>query len=157
MAGVRPVFQPKYNEMTANIAAGSAQRVQTQIEDLDADTASGILIRNVSVVSSLALTDDTDTPLASDYARGFFGMFKWPVDATAPTTATLDYQNRAKVFCRTPFAINGNNPQRLSFRCKTVTLRPGDVLYMFIFAITVSANQTLWAPTLMQYWINESV
>ncbi len=151
---IRPVFKPEYGEITSG-ALTSGTRTQVILANVDGDSSGGTVLRNMTLQASVGLIKGTPPAIASDYAYGIFGLVKWPIDAAAPTTTTMDYNNRAAVFCRTPFAVSGVNPYRVGLKCKTVTLRPGDELYLFCYCRTASSDISLWGLGLAQYWINE--
>ncbi len=152
---IRKVFRPTYLHQNFSLT-GTPPGIQLQsIGSVDADNPGGTLIRNLLMTASVGLNDTADALKNTDANSGHFGYFKWPIDAAAPTTATLDFENRSKVFGRVPYAIIGENAVRISSRIKTVTLRPGDELFAYWFKgfETATVIDTK-GQAIYQFWVN---
>ncbi len=155
---MRKVFRPGYITQQSNLIGTPPERVQTSINANDADAAGGKLLRNMKMVTVLGQVDTADALINSDTSTGLVGMFKWPIDAAAPTVSTLDYENRASVFAREPFAVIGDHRTVVTLRVKTVTLRPGDELFFFVYRKTESSSTVdVYSMSILQYWLHDTI
>ncbi len=133
MARHRNIFRPTYQSFALTLDTAPPQRSQLNLQSVDADQGDGIKIRHLTWTMAIGLVDTVDALTNLDRASGFVGFFKWPKDAAAPTTTTLDYKNRATVFGRKGWAVAGENAHRVTTSVKSVTLRPGESLFAFIY------------------------
>ncbi len=107
------------------------------LSSVSADASEGVVVKHIETSVSLGLTATAATN--TDRVSGFTGYFKWPQDAAEPTLATIDLQNRTKIFGRRNFVVQGLTTTRWSQRIKSARLTLGEELFFFIDKLVESS------------------
>ncbi len=101
------------------------------LRSVDADATQGLQLKHVTTILSLGLTNATSLD-NTRVTSGHMGFFKWPIDAAAPTAATMDLNNRGSIWNRRTYVIQGDTVLRITLRSKTMRLKLGDEIWFYI-------------------------
>ncbi len=146
----RTIYKPFYIEPLIRAVDSGAPGVGqfSSVRSVSADASQGLALRHLELLITMGLTraslDNAETVL------GFMGFFKWPENAAAPTDATIDLENRTKIFGRRSFALQGTVPRTYSTRLKSARLTLGEELFVF-WVKTQETNTDLLLTTAGAY------
>ncbi len=110
--------------------------------DVDADSSEGRVLRHVRTTLTFGLTNATSLD-SSRMVTGTMGYFKWPSDAAGPTIATIDLENRGKIWGRKVWTVQGDTVARHTMVSKSVRLTLGETLFFYVEKVQESNSNDL--------------
>ncbi len=102
-----------------------------QIRGVDADASMGLQLKHMRTNLTMGLTH-TSTLSNAHMVSGHMGFFKWPIDAADPTLATMDVENRGKVWNRRSWVVQGDTVVRHSITSRSARLNLGEQIWFFL-------------------------
>ncbi len=151
----RTIYRPVY--VTHSLVDSQAPKVAdfTSLAAVSADLLEGQVLKHLETTCTMGLKSTNDDN--SSVLSGFTGFFKWPEDASAPTIATIDIENRTKIFGRRNYALSGITPRLNNIKIKSVRLTLGEELWYFIAKMAESsADVVLHASVIHNFWSTQA-
>ncbi len=140
----RTIWKPvQINALSISETGAPPVEVFSSIRAVSADASMGLSIKHLQLLLTMGIVEDTATD-NSHIVGGIFGFFKWPEDAATPTSATIDLENRTKIFGRRQFLVQGTQPRLYTVNIKSVRLSLGEELYAFAQKLTERATTIEW-------------